>query len=356
MGILERPSFITPTIPNLFHLSYEAVGALIRAVSELRRRKVVPGEYPWAKGGVRAIEATFNEWMGTWNLHSHLLADVPYIALYPMTDIEWRGGKVVAVRTHPGLRRVWTQVCQNYPELPKGVCAAPGRHTDAYDPDCPDCWYQVDIREVDREADRKADRNALDEVCKYITKQSSVLGKPRQDGESSDESVMWAKARRLVEFTEAMKGHRLIDVFGSLRGNVKIDSTTLEFEIGDQLVDVMGEEDEKKLEESNWCPWEDCPDRQLDLWYWAGYGWPEGRARPIRNRRTGTYRVVTETAADRAPPATLVEAVVAPSGGDRRVGTDVFDVPMSRTTAYYETRAQRWAGSALQPRDGLSGV
>lgn len=308
-GYIQDPKFLTFTLPNLQDLTRSHVSAVGKAMTKL----LTWVSMSQVRGGIRGIEVTHRGNRG-WNLHGHMLADTPWIAHYPQTDIEWNGRAWKVVKKHSGLARDWAKVCQNYPELRRGpwvvkrkVVApqqdvdwvdgrpAPGQFyegpawdIDPFDLDNPDHWYLVDIR--------RADRRSAVEIAKYVTKGSDVIS---------------AGADAVVEFCEAFKSARTIQPFGHLY-KLKVDLKTGQIswpgsqseeeecaieDVGDfanelglqgAFLDpepVQLEETEEDLNPeqpppeqlafSGMCPWPDCSDRESTAYRKVSYWVPE---------------------------------------------------------------------------------
>jgi hypothetical protein len=258
IAVMQDRKLWTFSPPNLVDLTREVVSDMGKSLTGLHRLTEIKTV---CRGGVRSLEVT-NTGNG-WNLHAHEAVDSGWVAHYPQWDIEQVYGfgadklarfkRWKVVKRHEGMAKLFTEQCQKFDTLKNlGHCLAGREHPGGHDYEgCPDCWYFVDMR--------VADVNLADEICKYITKGSQVVG---------------AGPAAVVSYDYAMKGLRKLQTFGSLHG------AQLEAE----------ENSEKPLREGE-CPWPGCPDPGDSGWDFIGGGYPEGAVLE-RNVETGNSRVV----------------------------------------------------------------
>jgi len=247
---LAEPKLLTLTVPNLEFLDNASVRAIGKAFTHFRRLGPMKG----VRGGVRTIEVTRNKKNGTWHLHIHALLDGPFLRHYEADEIKRVGSCWEVVEHHLGLARAWTMACQLQPALRRVL-----------DIENPNDLYFIDIR--------RADKGAVDEVTKYITKQSEIV---------------LAGASALMDFVAAMRGVHLIKTFGSLYNVVDIDSRTGRVDLFDDLDHVPVE----KTADGH-CPHEGCLAPGVQDWEYVCRGLPE-TSLTVNTEwvgRVGLYRV-----------------------------------------------------------------
>lgn len=161
---VERPKFWTLTVPNVDRVSEYVYSELRRSFTRLRRRleKLAPG---CVKGGVYAIETTWNEDDGSAHPHIHALIDGAYVR----QDI---------------LAREWAKA---------------SKHLGG---------QIVDVRAVKDRAGRVVEKltatnsDVVSEICKYAAKLAEI------------------PVDQLAAFRKCMRGRKLLNPFGAMFGAV----------------------------------------------------------------------------------------------------------------------------------------
>jgi len=236
VGQMKEPKLLTLSPPNLAQLSPGSVAAFSAVFTRLMRRSVMKD----VRGAVRSIETT-NKGRG-WNLHIHVLLDGPWMAQYPTWDIAWVDGRWRVAKKHPGLARVFTDLCQKFVEL-----RSPRLD---FDLENPDHWYFIDVRQADS-------YGSISEVLKYIAKGTEIVA---------------LGAGAVVDFLMAIKGRRMIQGYGSLFG-VDLDADD------ETLPTAPGE-----------CPYLNCMAPAKCEWEFQHFG--PGDHRLVKDSRTGLYRIL----------------------------------------------------------------
>jgi len=94
---MKNPKFLTLTVPNTKVVNRKYFARLREAFGKLRRSKIWRG----VRGGIYALEATWNEQREDWNIHIHVLCDVKFIPIQALRRV-W--GKLI-----PGSRWIHIQ-------------------------------------------------------------------------------------------------------------------------------------------------------------------------------------------------------------------------------------------------------
>jgi Replication protein len=232
---LTHPALITLTIPNKASIRKHDY-TLFRQ----RVRKFIAQRKSWIKGGVYAMETTYNRAHGTWHVHVHILADLG-AALPQKKDFVTLAGQRVYTFTAMKMRlefdwlRLWTgkrwgmkprtdasaqMVAGDVYTFEEWVRAARAMKTREFVPgigwrDIAGIsasemkmrkeWNAENRRVIDIRAVNDRERAAR-EVLKYITKSADFSDIPAA----------------VEQFSDAVKGARLIQTFGSWYG-VKIE-------------------------------------------------------------------------------------------------------------------------------------
>jgi len=246
VGGMKAPKLWTFSPPNYAELTGEAVGDLGKVLTALHRQEYFRKR---CRGGIRALEVTKGD--NGWNLHAHEGVDADWVAQYPQWDIvprqgakgQWLKRPWAVGEKHPGLAREFTRQCQRFSWL-----RSPRLD---FDLDNPEHWYFVDLRQ--------AGVGVAAELAKYVAKGSQVVG---------------AGAGAVVEYLFAIKGHRLIQPFGSLYG---------------EELDDDGESTEAPVRNGE-CPYDDCPEPGRAEWLHLGRYLAPG-AQLEHNHETGTARI-----------------------------------------------------------------
>jgi Replication protein len=212
---LEHPLFLTLTIPNLSNISKRTFSHFGAQFNKFR--KLHSG---WIKGGLRAIEVTYNESHPEkpWHVHAHVLIDgaaAPPLCKCPRKwDVTWgkyrreHSSACAFVRFKRRLEFDWLCLSQNRKSA-----------SERWRPADFDYWFAQTWSDFGGSPARRAEwnlhnRRILDirrvtnrkkaafEVLKYITKASAFAHNPRA----------------VDEFITAVRGSRMLQTFGTWYG------------------------------------------------------------------------------------------------------------------------------------------
>lgn len=204
-GRLEHPVFLTLTVPAVDHISKRTYSGL-----RMRIRKLLANQAGWIKGGVYALETTYNRNAHTWHVHAHCLLDTRsglpvrrdyFIDRKRRIEFDW-----LRLTGHPDWRP------RDYGYWYRKTLEKNSRE-----------WNRTNRRVVDIR--RVRNRNgAAAEVFKYITKVSDFVDSPTA----------------IDEFLTATRGIRMLQTFGSWYG-FRIDDGDVNRKSWSHLVCKCGE-------------------------------------------------------------------------------------------------------------------
>lgn len=185
LAAMENPSFLTLTVPNCGRLTTETFKQIRNWWKAFYRANEA-----FLRGGVYAIEATFNRLTRTWHPHLHIIFDSPY----RLSGIS----RATFVEAKLRLEFSWVRITSSSTRrvFKKSEFARWRTETSQHRKGSP--WNKIYRRVLDLRAVKRGD-GAANECIKYITKTTRFLDIPEA----------------VEEFLIAVRGVRVTQSFGT---------------------------------------------------------------------------------------------------------------------------------------------